>query len=245
MKFDISDIDKKEVKKATLELKWCFSPILKCVGNYGTKSGEHEYSIYDVEKEWSAESLSWDGFSKAGAIGVDSDEEDPISTTTLEKPKDKETVSFDVTALAKKWAKDSKSNRGLIISAPNTIGNYFAVDDDDVDPSSDQVVAYFYSNEADDELRPKLIVEYDDSPVLHAKIQQSSIAVVGMKSAIKIEAPEKGEFSVTVSNLQGQRVASEVVTQSSVTINDNIRSGIYLVSIEQDGFVRTQRVIVK
>lgn len=209
------------------------------------KSGTHKYSIYDANDSWSDGDISWSDFTKEGAIGFDNDEDDPISSVTLDKPSDKDPISFDVTGLVSKWVSGDITNNGFVISAPNTVGEYVPLGPDFLD-HSDDVVAYFYSSEAEDGLRPTLVVEYDDSPIINGMLSsENAISIIGLKNQIKLDVPFDGESAVSIHNLQGQQLYSELVNSKNISIEAAFNAGIYFVTIENGAKKYTQRVVLQ
>lgn len=138
------------------------------------------------------------------------------------------------------------SNNGLVLSAPNTFGDYMGTGPDFETVDSDSVVAYFYSSEATEGLRPTLVVEYDDSPIINSKVgSENAISIIGLQNQIKLNVPFDGESAITVHSLQGKQMHKELVTSKSISLETTFNAGIYFVTVENGVKKFTQRVVVQ
>lgn len=215
--------------------------------DYYDNNADHDYCIYDAGKSWSDSDIGWETpWDKEGAIGFDDSEDDPLFTFRQDDSKDiedEQEISVAITSLVKKWVKNADDNKGLIISAPNSVGNYIG---SDAAADSDEIYAVFYSSEASDALRPTLVVEYDDSPILHSNIgSENAISIIGMKDQIKLDVPFDGESAVIVHSLQGQELHSELVQSNNVSLGTTFNAGVYVVTIKNGLKTYSQRVVLQ
>ncbi|MBC7262837.1 MAG: DNRLRE domain-containing protein [Chloroflexi bacterium] len=112
-------------------------------------------NLYRVLRPWVAAEATWNSplsgvmWQSAGCDGPDDREQDPASSLIFEA---NDFYTFDVTAMAQDWVRESSSNRGVIL-----IGEKIA------DETS---WTLFYSEWSESALRPKLVITYQGSPPL-------------------------------------------------------------------------------
>lgn len=209
---------------------------------YGGGSDTHKYSIYDANKSWSQDDLAWDTpWDKEGAIGFDDSEDDALFSFTLDEPDDEDEISVDITSLVSKWVNGDVDNNGLILSAPNTKGDYLSSDES---KDNDEVYATFYSSDADEALRPKIVIDYD-TPIVQTFTKAQGLTIIGLKSGIKLDLPFEDKSQVSIYNAQGQNIMATTVKGGSATIGTGLNSGLYFVTVNNGEKLFTEKVVIQ
>lgn len=229
--FNVSELEKKTVKKATLKLVWSFRPTIKNVW-YGTHTKTHSYGFYDAGVSWSEDGITWDSpWAKSGAIGEKENEDSPLVEATPDNPTEGSTFEIDLTGLVSDWVSGDLANNGIVISAPTTDMGVYAL---------------FYTSESEEANRPKLVVDYDETSVLTAQKQKQGIVISGLQKAIRVEMPEQSvKSTISLFNLQGQKIDSQQMLGATTLLKMNVCSGVYLVSIQQGEALFSRKVVVQ
>lgn len=206
-----------------------------------------ENNVYSVTKMWEPSKASWKEW-KPGSSWEKGDEEtedfmsipagggDFDSATVVKESKDSDAYweSFDVTTMLKKMI--SGTNNGFLFD----YGMY--------DPTA-AGRDYHSSQAGNQDDRPKLVVEFEETGIVSPKSIQNAgiVQLSSLGKNITVTVGRTGNYNAELCDLQGKVFSSvELQGSRSQQIGDeSLAVGIYVIRITGDNLVYAQKIVVK
>jgi len=212
-------------------------------------NGDLVNKIYPVTKDWIVGEATWANWKDGSAWDAQEylDETDFMTIPTgggdfdsskvVYETEDQDSLweSFDVTELVNSMKSSDRSNGFLFDFGA---GDMTAMGRD-----------YHSSEAANQDDRPKLVVEYEPVSIAAQgmKTKSSMVSTSVTSSALSVVVNQAGEYRLNLVDLRGKVISSNMIDgkRSHSLETSTLGAGMYVLAIEGNGIAVTETVVVK